>query len=87
MPIIESAIKRARQNDVRRQRRLPFKTHMKTMVRQIVDLTKEGKKQDAEKLLPTVYKSIDTAAKKHIIHPNTAARKKSYMAKLVAACK
>ncbi len=84
MPLIKSAIKRSKQNDVRRARRLPFKTHMKTMMRKIVDLTKEGKKKEAEEILPLVYKSIDTATKKHIIHPNNAARKKSRMARLVA---
>ena len=77
MPIIESAIKRARQNLVRRERRLPFKTRMKTMIRSYTDLLKEGKKDDAKKIFPQVMKAIDTAAKKHIIHRNNAARKKS----------
>lgn len=87
MPIIKSAIKRAKQNEQRRARLLPYKSYMKTMIRKVTDLTKEGKKAEAEKLLPEVYKSIDTAAKKYIIHEKTAARKKSSMAKLVAACK
>lgn len=84
MPIIKSAIKRARQNDIRRARRKPFKTNMKTMMKKVADLVKDGKQVDAAKLLPAVYKSIDTAAKKNIIHPKNAARKKSSMAKLVA---
>ena len=87
MPLIKSAIKRAKQNDVRRQRRLPFKTYMKTMMRKMTDLTNDRKKADAEKLLPEVYKAIDTAAKKEIIHPKNADRKKAAMAKLVANCK
>jgi small subunit ribosomal protein S20 len=87
MPLIKSAIKRSKQNEVRRQRRLPFKTHMKTMMRKMTDLTKEGKKAEAEALLPIVYKSIDTAAKKQIIHRSSAARKKSNMAKMLSACK
>ncbi len=77
MPIIKSAIKRARQNEVRRVRRLPFKTQLKTAVRKFTDLVQEGKKDEARKLLPRVFKTIDTAAKKHILHPNNAARKKS----------
>ncbi|MCK5016080.1 MAG: 30S ribosomal protein S20 [Candidatus Peribacteraceae bacterium] len=84
MPIIKSAIKRAKQNGVRRARRLPFKTNMKTMIRKISDLAKEGKMDEAEALLPTVYKVIDTAAKKEIIHPKNAARKKAHVAKVVA---
>ena len=54
------------------------------MMRKMVDLTNEGKKDEAAKLLPSVYKTIDTAAKKNIIHPKNAARKKSRMAKLIA---
>ena len=87
MPIIKSAIKRAKQNEDRRKRLLPYKTIMKTMIRKIVDLTKEGKKEDAEKLLPSVYKAIDTAAKKNIILSKNADRKKARVARLVAAVK
>jgi len=87
MPLIQSAIKRSRQNETRRTRLLPFKTNMKTMLRKIIDLTKEGKKEEAEKLLPQIYSSIDTAVKKRIIHPNTAARRKARMARLVAGAK
>ena len=44
-------------------------------------LIKEGKKDDATKLLPTVYKAIDKAAKQGLIKANTAARKKSRLSK------
>jgi small subunit ribosomal protein S20 len=83
MPIIKSAIKRARQNVVRRTRRQPFKTELKTAIRKFSDAIGEGKKEEAVKLLPSVFKAIDTAAKKHIIHRNTAARKKSGFSKMV----
>lgn len=85
MPITKSAIKRSRQNEVRRVRRLPFKTRLKSMSRKFLDLVKEGKKDDALALLPQVFKTIDTAAKKNIIHRNNAARKKSMMSKMVKA--
>lgn len=42
--------------------------------------------QDVEKaisLLPQAYKQIDKAAKKHVIHKNTAARYKSSLAKQI----
>ncbi len=84
MPIIKSAIKRAKQNEVRRIRRQPFKTQLKTAMRTFTDLVQEGKKDDARKLLPKVYKAIDTAAKKNIIHKNNAARKKAGFAKMVS---
>ncbi len=85
MPITSSAIKAARQNIKRRARRQPFSTKMKTAMRSFMDLVKEGKKDEAAKLLPAVYKAVDTAAKKNLIHRNNAARKKSLVARMVAA--
>ena len=84
MPIIESAIKRARQNETRRERRQPFKTRLKTTIRTFTDLMKEGKKDEAAKMLPAVMKVIDTAAKKNLIHRNTADRKKSRLSLMVS---
>ena len=46
-------------------------------------LIKEGKTKDAQTLLPTVYKAIDKAAQRGIIKPNTAARKKSRLARVL----
>ena len=83
MPITPSAEKRARQNIIRRARLLPYRTMMKTMVRKFMDAVKAGKLEEARSLLPTIYKAIDTASKKRIIHRNAAARKKSRMAKLL----
>ncbi len=85
MPITASAIKGAKQSEARRLRRLPCKTRMKTMMRKVIDLAQAGKTAEAATILPMVYKTIDTAAKKHLIHTKNAARKKSRMARLVAA--
>lgn len=84
MPITKSAVKAAKQSKVRQTRLLPYKTNMRTMMRKLRDAVKEGKKAEAEKLLATVYKSIDMAAKKNIIHRRNADRKKASMAKLLA---
>src|SRR3989338_7360037 len=77
MPIIQSAIKRARQNEQRRLRLLPYRTHMKTMIRSILDLIHAQKKEEAKAFLSRAYKAIDMAAKKHILPFQTAARRKS----------
>ena len=84
MPIIESSIKRARQNLVRRARRQPFKSRLKSVVKTYLELIEEGKKEEAKKLLPTVMKGIDTSTKKQILHRNTAARHKSRLSKMIA---
>lgn len=84
MPITKSAVKAAKQSKVRQTRLLPYKTQMRTLMRKLRDAAKDGKKDDAKKLLASVYKSIDMAAKKNIIHRRNADRKKASMAKLVA---
>ena len=81
MPIIKSAKKRMKQNAVRRARRQPVKSLMKTMIRNVSDAAKSGDTKKVEELLPATYKAIDMAAKRNIIHKNTAARRKSSVAK------
>ncbi len=85
MPRTKSAIKSARQSADRNTRLQPYKTQMKTMMRKITDAAKAGKKDEAQKMLAQVYKSIDQAAKRNIIHKKTAARRKSVAARMVAA--
>ena len=84
MPIIKSAIKRAKQNTVRQDRRKPVKSLMKTMMKKMEDFIKEGKKDEAAMILPQTHKAIDMAQKINIINKNNAARKKSKMARMVA---
>ncbi len=84
MPITSSAIKAARQSEQRRERRLAYRTRMRTFIRKVKDLAKEGKTEEAGKALATAYKAIDMAAKKSIIHWKNAARKKALLARLVA---
>lgn len=57
---------------------------MRESVKEVTRLIKEGKRSDAENLMPSVYKVIDKAAKRGVIKQNTASRKKS---RLVAAIK
>lgn len=83
MPLLQAAIKHAKQSLVRRERRLPYRTSLKTAVKSIRDLVKAGKINEAEKKLPGAFKAIDMATKKHIIHWKNAARKKSSLSRLV----
>lgn len=87
MPITKSAVKAAKQSKVRQTRLLPYKTQMRTLMRKMRDTVAAGKNADAVKLLPSVFKSIDMAAKKNIIHRRNADRKKASMAKLLVAKK
>ena len=87
MPLTKSAAKQARQSKVRNALRQPHKTGMKTMLRKFQEASKAKKKDEMAKLLPQAYKAIDMAAKKGIIHPKNASRKKSLLARTLAAAK
>ncbi|MDH5596815.1 MAG: 30S ribosomal protein S20 [Candidatus Peregrinibacteria bacterium] len=77
MPIIKSAIKRMKQNRVRRSNNKHYGSHMKSMIKLLLGYVEKGEMEKAKKILPEVVASIDTAAKKKIIHENNAAHKKS----------
>jgi len=83
MPIKKSAKKALRQSLKRRKINLFHKNRMKKVIKEIRELISEKKKEEAKKLLPLVYKYIDKAAKRGVIKENTAARKKSKLAKTV----
>ncbi len=83
MPIIQAAIKHARQSEERRDRRLPYKTRMKTAMRQMREAVKAGKMDEAMKMMPMAHKAIDMAAKKDLIHWKNAARKKALLSRMV----
>ncbi len=57
---------------------------MKTMMKKLADLVKAKKMEEAQKILPQVYKAIDMASKRHIIHRRNADNKKSKMARMLA---
>lgn len=79
MPIIKSAKKALRQSIKRRLRNIGRKKAIKNAVAKI----KKAKKEEALKFLSLAYKAIDKAAKAGTIKKNTAARKKSRLAKLI----
>lgn len=83
MPIKQAAKKALRQSVKRKARNIKRKQAIKSVVKEITDLVKTGKKEEAKKLLSSAYKNIDKALKKKVIKPNTAARKKSRIARLV----
>lgn len=71
-----STIKRARQNEKTRLRNRKVKLEMKSAI-------KQAKKSKTQEDLKKAYSVIDRARKRGVIHPNTAARKKSRLAKFV----
>jgi ribosomal protein S20 len=74
MPIIKSAIKRMRQTEKRRARNVTAKRNLRQALKNFIASkgTDDLRKAQSE---------LDTAVKKNIISKNTAARKKSQLAR------
>ncbi len=83
MPIKESAKKALRQRKKKRGFNLHRLKTMKEAVKKLKKLATEGKKDEAEKMMPLAQKAIDKAKKRGVLKKNTAARKKSRLAKLL----
>ncbi len=78
----KSAIKRARQNELRRLRNKSVKTRIKSIVKDVRSSIGETSAQDMTVKLNTAQSAIDKASKKGVIHKRTAARKISRLTKL-----
>lgn len=87
MPITKSAKKDIRRNARRKKMNIKKKDQIKSLVKQVKILVEEKKAEEAEKLLPQIYKALDKAAKKDTIKKNTASRKKGRITKLVTKAK
>lgn len=83
----KSAIKRARQNEIRRQRNKAVKTRCKSVTKEVRMAVAAGNIDEAAQKLPTATSAFDIAARKGVVHKRTAARKISRLTKLVSAQK
>ncbi|HBN10284.1 MAG TPA: 30S ribosomal protein S20 [Cyanobacteria bacterium UBA8530] len=79
---IKSGIKRVEIAERNRLRNVAVKSEMKTRIKRVRDAKVEP--EAVSKLLSVAMSTIDKAARKGIIHRNTAARRKSRLAKAVA---
>ena len=80
MPIIKSAIKRAKQTRVRTARNVATKRTMRDAIKKVNAAVEANDGKAAAAALVEAQAAIDTAAKKNVIHKNTAARRKSSLA-------
>lgn len=84
MAITKSAKKALRQSLRRKTKNLVYKNRIKSLLKEAKSLVSQKKIEEAKSLLPQIYKSLDKAAKAGVIKKNTAARKKSRVAKFIA---
>jgi small subunit ribosomal protein S20 len=78
----KSALKRIRQNAVRRDRN---KYYHKTARNAVRDLRNTTDKKSAKEQLPKVVAMLDKLAKNNVIHANKASNLKSKLTRLVAS--
>jgi small subunit ribosomal protein S20 len=81
MPHTRSAKKRLRQNVKRRLRNRAVKKAIKVQVKKFQAALKEGSLDQAQQEFNLAAQKLDRAAGKRVLHPNTAARKKSQLAR------
>ena len=73
MPNSKQAKKRMRQNEARRVHNKALRTSMRTAMKGVL---KADSPEAAAAALPLAMKRVDKAAKRNVIHTNTAARYK-----------
>ena len=78
MPIIKSAVKRAKQTIIRRERNVATKRTLKEAV-------KAFNAAPSAETLSAAQSAIDTAVKKNILEKNTAARRKALLSRKAKA--
>lgn len=81
MPKSKSAEKAARAAERKRLRNKSVKSATKTHVIRAEKLISSNKPEPAQDAVATAISALDRAAKKGVIHPNTAARRKSRLMK------
>ena len=79
MANIKSAIKRARQTIVRRSANMAARSHLRTVIKNVLNSAAAGEKETAVNNLKIAVPVIDSMVNKGIIHRNKAARHKSQL--------
>ncbi|MEO6597665.1 MAG: 30S ribosomal protein S20 [Planctomycetota bacterium] len=83
----KQALKRARQGERNRLGTKAKMSRLKTSMKTLLALVAAGEKAKAAAMLPGICKAIDKAAEAHVIHKNTASRRKSLAMRTVSAAK
>jgi small subunit ribosomal protein S20 len=85
MPHTKSAKKSLRQDQKRRDRNRLVKKALKVEIKKFLTAVKAGNADQAKAEFVACSKKLDKAAARRVIHPNAAARKKSQLARKLAA--
>jgi small subunit ribosomal protein S20 len=83
MPVIKSAIKKARKDIKARKHNREIRDEYKEASNKVRKLVKDGDLKKATVALRDAYSKLDRAAKRNIIHLNSASRRKARLAALI----
>lgn len=81
----KSALKRAKQNLVRRARNVNYRSFVRSRVRMVREAIASGDSTKAQELLRNAASALHKVAGKGIIHPRSADRKLSRLSQQVSA--
>ena len=81
MPRRKTSLKKKRADKKKHSRNLKIKQQLKKTIRKFQGLLSAKNVAEAKTLLAKVFSQLDKAAKKNILHPRTASRRKSRLAK------
>ena len=84
MPQRRAGIKDLRKNHTRRMHNLDIKTDLKKTTKKFLASVEEKNAEEAQSNLRLLYKKLDKAAKRNILHKNTASHRKSKFSKQLA---
>ena len=84
MPRRKTSLKRKRADKKKHLRNLKIKQQLKKTIKKFISALSQKNINEAKTHLWKVFSQLDKAAKKRIIHPNTASRKKSRLMKRLA---
>ena len=80
-----SPIKELKKNRQRKLHNLDIKTDLKKTIKKFLVSVQSKNSTEAQTNLKMLYKKIDKAAKRNVLHKNTASRRKSRFARLLAS--
>ncbi|MCR4338137.1 MAG: 30S ribosomal protein S20 [Candidatus Omnitrophica bacterium] len=81
MPQRKCAIKTLRKNSQKHAHNLDIKTDLKKTIKKFLSAVAQKNKDEAQTSLQGIYKKLDKAVKRNILHKNTVARRKSRFAR------
>jgi small subunit ribosomal protein S20 len=85
VPQRKAGVKELKKNRRKKMHNLDIKTDLRKTIKSFLVSCESDNKQETQDNLKTVYKKLDKAAKRNILHKNTVSRRKSKFSKLATS--